>query len=102
MIGKVFSGQAVRDLSGPAGNGELEAPRPARPQGSDPPSKLDMPGSDGYRFRHMLIRDVAYQRIAKQARAELHERFADWIERARASRARSTPTSPGTTWSRRS
>ena len=39
-----------------------------------------MPGSDGYRFRHILIRDVAYQRIAKQTRAELHERFADWIE----------------------
>ena len=81
VIGKVFSGQAVRNLSGPSDDGELEAAigRLVR-KDLIRPSKLDMPGSDGYRFRHMLIRDVAYQRIAKQARAELHERFADWIE----------------------
>ena len=29
-------------------------------------------------FRHLLIRDAAYDSIPKAARAELHERFADW------------------------
>ena len=35
---------------------------------------------DDFRFRHVLIRDAAYERIPKERRAELHERFADWLE----------------------
>jgi class 3 adenylate cyclase/tetratricopeptide (TPR) repeat protein len=38
-------------------------------------------GEDAFRFRHLLIRDAAYQGIAKRVRAELHERFADWLIR---------------------
>ena len=38
-------------------------------------------GEDGFRFGHVLIRDVAYEAMPKQLRAELHERFPDWIER---------------------
>src|SRR4029453_11116430 len=33
-----------------------------------------------FRFRHQLIRDAAYDGIAKETRAALHERFADWLE----------------------
>jgi class 3 adenylate cyclase/tetratricopeptide (TPR) repeat protein len=33
---------------------------------------------DAYRFRHVLIRDAAYAGMAKERRAVLHERFADW------------------------
>jgi hypothetical protein len=32
-----------------------------------------------YRFHHVLIRDAAYRSLLKEARAELHERFADWL-----------------------
>ena len=39
---------------------------------------------DGYRFRHALIRDAAYERMPKRLRAELHERHADWLEAHRA------------------
>ncbi len=35
------------------------------------------------RFRHTLIRDVAYASLAKSARAGLHERHADWLGRPR-------------------
>jgi class 3 adenylate cyclase len=35
---------------------------------------------DTFRFRHMLIRDAAYDRIPKAQRADLHERFADWLD----------------------
>jgi class 3 adenylate cyclase/tetratricopeptide (TPR) repeat protein len=35
---------------------------------------------DTFRFRHMLIRDAAYDRIGKELRSELHERFADWLD----------------------
>jgi class 3 adenylate cyclase/tetratricopeptide (TPR) repeat protein len=36
-----------------------------------------------FRFRHQLIRDAAYDGIAKKTRAVLHERFADWLEEHR-------------------
>jgi class 3 adenylate cyclase/tetratricopeptide (TPR) repeat protein len=35
---------------------------------------------DTFRFRHMLIRDAAYERIPKGLRSELHERFAGWLD----------------------
>jgi tetratricopeptide (TPR) repeat protein len=34
-----------------------------------------------YAFRHVLVRDVAYAQIPRAARAERHERVAEWIER---------------------
>ena len=34
---------------------------------------------DTFRFRHMLIRDAAYERIPKELRSQLHERFAGWL-----------------------
>ena len=36
-------------------------------------------GEEAFRFRHLLIRDAAYQALAKADRAELHERFARWL-----------------------
>jgi class 3 adenylate cyclase/tetratricopeptide (TPR) repeat protein len=37
------------------------------------------PEDEGFRFRHLLIRDAAYESLPKATRAELHERFADWL-----------------------
>ena len=34
-----------------------------------------------YRFKHVLIQEVAYAGLSKSARAELHGRFADWVGR---------------------
>jgi predicted ATPase len=36
-------------------------------------------GEDGFRFRHLLVRDTAYDALPKATRAALHERFATWI-----------------------
>lgn len=33
-----------------------------------------------FRFHHVLIRDAAYRRLLKEARADLHERVAAWLE----------------------
>ena len=33
-----------------------------------------------YSFRHILIQEAAYRAIPKSLRAELHHRFADWLE----------------------
>jgi len=44
------------------------------------PDKTLLEGDDAYRFRHLLIRDAAYDALPKAARAKMHERFADWLE----------------------
>jgi DNA-binding SARP family transcriptional activator/class 3 adenylate cyclase/tetratricopeptide (TPR) repeat protein len=38
-------------------------------------------GGRSYRFRHLLIRDAAYESIPKEVRSDVHERFARWLER---------------------
>jgi class 3 adenylate cyclase/tetratricopeptide (TPR) repeat protein len=44
------------------------------------PERQQLSGEDAFRFRHLLIRDAAYDALPKAVRAELHERFADWLE----------------------
>ena len=44
------------------------------------PEPTLLPDDDAYRFRHLLIRDTAYEALPKATRAELHERFANWLE----------------------
>jgi hypothetical protein len=85
--GKVFHRGAVTEL----------APEPMRGQVRDRlaslmrmelvrPDQASFAGDEAYRFRHLLIRDAAYQALAKQTRSELHERFAAWLERVAAER----------------
>jgi len=42
----------------------------------------ELPGEDGFRFRHLLIRDAAYDSTPKAVRAQLHDHFAGWLEGA--------------------
>jgi class 3 adenylate cyclase/tetratricopeptide (TPR) repeat protein len=44
------------------------------------PEQAQLPGEDGFRFRHLLIRDAAYDALPKARRADLHEGFARWLE----------------------
>ena len=44
------------------------------------PNPPQFAGEDGFRFRHLLIRDAAYETLSKAVRADLHARFADWLE----------------------
>ena len=75
--GQVFHRTAVAALTeGGSIDGELVAlvrkdlVRPEQPL---------LPEDDAYRFRHLLIRDTAYEALPKAIRAELHERFAGWL-----------------------
>jgi class 3 adenylate cyclase/tetratricopeptide (TPR) repeat protein len=43
------------------------------------PTPPTLTGEQAYRFRHLLIRDAAYDALPKATRAELHERFAGWL-----------------------
>ena len=60
------------------------------------PERAQLAGDDGFRFRHLLIRDAAYDALPKASRADLHERFAGWLEHDRngARRARRDPRLP--------
>lgn len=45
------------------------------------PDHPTYPDDEAFRFRHLLIRDAAYDSLPKETRAELHERFAEWLDR---------------------
>jgi class 3 adenylate cyclase len=44
------------------------------------PEKPPIPAEDAFRFRHLLLRDAAYDALPKATRAELHDRFAVWLD----------------------
>jgi len=46
------------------------------------PERSLLPDEEAFRFRHLLIRDAAYAAMSKALRADLHERFAEWLEGA--------------------
>ena len=50
------------------------------------PDRSTFVDDDTFRFRHILIRDAAYRSLPKERRAELHRRFAEWLEQTAASR----------------
>jgi len=82
VVGKEFGQRDVSELTpaeGRAGvTGQLMAL--VRKELIRPDRRRD-DGAETYRFRHLLIRDAAYDSLPKAERAELHERFADWLER---------------------
>ena len=43
------------------------------------PDHAIVPGDDGFRFGHALIRDAAYDEIPKRQRAVLHQSYAAWL-----------------------
>jgi DNA-binding SARP family transcriptional activator len=78
MIGREFRRAAVVDLSPKE---ERAAVGPAL-QKLVRRELLRPAGDEVFRFRHLLFQEVAYDSLPKQSRADLHERFADWLERA--------------------
>ena len=51
------------------------------------PSASDIGGEESFRFRHILLRDAAYDAVPKNDRAELHEAFAAYLETSLGDRA---------------
>ena len=80
VIGQVFYPAAVRALTdGRIGDADTGIRALVRQQFIRQ-ERSDVPGFDALAFRHILIRDTAYGALAKAERADLHERFADWLE----------------------
>jgi class 3 adenylate cyclase/tetratricopeptide (TPR) repeat protein len=79
VIGRVFWEGAVETLAGDDGvdaalGDLLERDFVTREHRSS------ISGEQAFRFKHVLIRDVAYAGLSKDARAALHQRFADWLK----------------------
>jgi tetratricopeptide (TPR) repeat protein len=81
VVGKVFYWGAVAALTP-----ETERGRVARDlqvllrKELVRPDRSAFAGEDAFRFSHILIQDAAYGSVPKRTRAELHERFAGWLE----------------------
>jgi class 3 adenylate cyclase/tetratricopeptide (TPR) repeat protein len=79
--GKEFHRGAIATLLGGGATGDLDAHlRSLVRKELIRPERSSLPGEDAYRFRHLLIRDAAYDAIPKAERATLHRAFADWLE----------------------
>jgi class 3 adenylate cyclase/tetratricopeptide (TPR) repeat protein len=80
--GRMFHWGSVTELSGDLAPEEVgKHLRGLRRRDLIGPERALFGGSEGFRFRHALIRDAAYERIPKHVRAELHEGHARWLER---------------------
>ena len=79
--GKVFHRGAVRELAPQALREGVDSNLAAlvRKELIRPDEPL-FAGDEAYRFRHLLIRDAAYDALPKGMRAELHAAFAGWLE----------------------
>ena len=77
--GEIFHRGAVQALAG----SRQVTPRLASlvRKGLIHPDRAQDPAEDAFRFRHLLIRDAAYNSLPKATRAELHERFAAWLDK---------------------
>lgn len=81
VVGQVFWWGAIADLTPAA-----ERPRVASHlqaivrKGLVQPDESAFAGEDAFRFRHILIRDASYNSLPRATRADLHERFARWLE----------------------
>jgi tetratricopeptide (TPR) repeat protein len=88
VMGKVFWRGAVSELSAPSARGDVGRHLPTLVNKDlVRPARESFVGEDGFRFGHLLIRDVAYDATLKELRMEHHEHFADWIERKAGERA---------------
>ena len=89
VVGQEFEQTAIEELSPPAVRPrvhgrllELVAKQLLRTAAST------LLASEAFQFRHLLLRDAAYEAVPKARRAELHERFAGWLEVTMGERAR--------------
>jgi class 3 adenylate cyclase/tetratricopeptide (TPR) repeat protein len=85
--GKVFHRGGVLELTPPEERAELSTHLMTLVRKElIRPERTEFAGDDAFRFRHLLIRDAAYQSMSKSVRAELHERLAGWLDRVSSDR----------------
>jgi len=87
--GTLFHRSAIRELAPELSDSSLESSLATLVRRDViRPERSSFAGDEAYRFRHLLIRDAAYRSLSKTTRADLHERFAVWLERTAGERVR--------------
>jgi class 3 adenylate cyclase/tetratricopeptide (TPR) repeat protein len=87
VVGKVFYWGAVTELSPEETRGKVGGNLQALVRRElIQPEPSPFAGDDAFRFSHILVHDTAYGSTPKRMRADLHERFASWLERAAGAR----------------
>jgi class 3 adenylate cyclase/ATP/maltotriose-dependent transcriptional regulator MalT len=79
VIGRIFWGGAIEHLAPEADIASLLEDLLLR-EFVLPEQRSTITGETAYRFKHVLIREVAYSGLSKTARAEHHARFAGWLK----------------------
>jgi class 3 adenylate cyclase/ATP/maltotriose-dependent transcriptional regulator MalT len=83
VIGRTFWGGAMAELMPEVDDLEKTLDTLLLREFLVPEVRSTISGESAYRFKHVLIREVAYGGLSKSARADLHARFAGWLrERA--------------------
>ncbi len=82
VIGKVFYEGALADLTPLAEREGVRATLESLVHKQLVRPTRQSLGESAYAFRHLLIRDAAYDSIPKETRSLLHERFGRWLEAA--------------------
>jgi class 3 adenylate cyclase/tetratricopeptide (TPR) repeat protein len=77
VVGRFFSADAVVAVAGEGARASLES---LGQKDIIRTQRVAFTEGDAYRFRHILIRDAAYEGLSKAERAELHGRVAGWLE----------------------
>jgi DNA-binding SARP family transcriptional activator len=81
IIGKDFGIRAVRELLPPEARGPLDRNlQTLVAKGLVQYEPSDRRPREEYSFRHILIQEAALRAIPKSLRADLHHRYADWLE----------------------
>jgi len=81
VVGRQFSRAAVAHLLPREAQADLDAKLESlRRSELIEPDTGWLLGEPLLRFHHVLIRDAAYRRLLRNTRAELHARFAEWLE----------------------
>jgi predicted ATPase len=89
VVGKEFSRAAIVELLPADARGSYDAQlRVLVRRELIRPQRSLFAGDESFQFRHILIREAAYASVPKEVRAELHERYAAWLEQTHGSRAR--------------
>jgi class 3 adenylate cyclase/predicted ATPase len=80
VVGMTFWSGALTHLGGADGDLKAGLEGLERRDLVLPQESSTVTGEREYRFKHVLIRDVAYGQLPKARRVELHVRFADWVD----------------------
>src|SRR3954451_260426 len=88
VIGKEFWRTAISELSPHAERAAVGASLiPLARKDLIEPAQSTFFSEDAFKYRHILVRDAAYLGIPKETRADVHERYADWLDDTAGERA---------------